>query len=63
MIMTKDFKMTETAASSQYGISWVLGGIAVGLLAGAVVYALISPKSSTVSSNTCAYPDAYTRAR
>lgn len=52
MIMTKDFKIAETAASSQYGISWVLGGIAVGLLAGAVVYALISPKPSTVSAAT-----------
>lgn len=41
--MTRDFKQNETAAaSSQYGISWVLGGIAVGLLAGAVVYALMS---------------------
>lgn len=52
MIMTKDFKTTETAAASQYGISWVLGGIAVGLLAGGVVYALISPKPPTVSAAT-----------
>lgn len=62
MIMTKDFKMTETAASSQYGISWVLGGIAVGLLAGAVVYALISPKSSTVSAATPAPTPTHTPA-
>lgn len=41
--MTRDFKQNETTTpSSQYGISWVLGGIAVGLLAGAVVYALMS---------------------
>ena len=52
MIMTKDFKIAETTASSQYGISWVLGGIAVGLLAGAVVYALMSPKTPTVSAAT-----------
>lgn len=52
MIMTKDFKTTETAAASQYGISWVLGGIAVGLLAGGVVYALISPKPPTASAAT-----------
>lgn len=52
MIMTKDFKITETTASSQYGISWVLGGIAVGLLAGAVVYALMSPKTPAVSAAT-----------
>ena len=52
MIMTKDFKIAETTASSQYGISWVLGGIAVGLLAGAVVYALLTPKTPTVSAAT-----------
>jgi len=52
MIMTKDFKITETTASSQYGISWVLGGIAVGLLAGAVVYALMSPKPPALSAAT-----------
>lgn len=54
--MTKDFKITETTASSQYGISWVLGGIAVGLLAGAVVYALMSPKPSTVAAATHSSP-------
>lgn len=50
--MTKDFKIAESTASSQYGISWVLGGIAVGLLAGAVVYALMSPKTPAVSAAT-----------
>lgn len=41
--MTRDFKQNEsTMESSQYGLSWVLGGIAVGLLAGAVAYALMS---------------------
>ncbi|HPY40797.1 MAG TPA: SPOR domain-containing protein [Thiolinea sp.] len=50
--MTKDFKIADTATSSQYGISWVLGGIAVGLLAGAVVYALMSPKTATVAAAT-----------
>lgn len=38
--MTKDFKISGTSASEQqYGISWVLGGIAVGLLVGAIIYA------------------------
>jgi len=43
--MTKDFKTNDSASNSaanQYGISWVVGGIAVGLLAGAAVYALVS---------------------
>lgn len=45
--MTKDFKKAGTAASSsQYGISWVLGGIAVGLMAGAIVYALMGPNAT-----------------
>lgn len=52
MIMTKDFKIAETTTTSQYGISWVLGGIAVGLLAGAVVYALMSPKTPAVAAAT-----------
>jgi len=39
--MTKDFKKSESSSQSgQYGISWVLGGVAVGLLAGAIVYAV-----------------------
>ncbi len=42
--MTRDFKQSEASntAPNPYGLSWVLGGIAVGLLAGGVVYALMS---------------------
>ncbi|MGB0847036.1 MAG: SPOR domain-containing protein [Thiolinea sp.] len=53
--MTRDFKQNGTTAqSSQYGISWVLGGVAVGLLAGAVAYALMSKPelANLVGSNT-----------
>lgn len=46
--MTRDFKQSEaSAAPNQYGLSWVLGGIAVGLLAGGVVYALMSKQQIT----------------
>ncbi|MEZ5477564.1 MAG: hypothetical protein R3E95_08800 [Thiolinea sp.] len=44
--MTRDFKQHQTAEdSNQYGISWVLGGIAVGLLAGAVFYLVMTPQA------------------
>ena len=37
--MTKDFKEENTRTeNSQYGISWMLGGVAVGLLAGIVLF-------------------------
>lgn len=53
--MTKDFKQTATTSSSnQYGISWVLGGIAVGLLVGAVIYATASPKNTVAVANAAA---------
>ncbi|MEZ5480568.1 MAG: SPOR domain-containing protein, partial [Thiolinea sp.] len=45
-IMTRDFKQHQTAEpGNQYGISWVLGGIAVGLLAGAVFYLVMTPQA------------------
>ncbi|MEZ5535114.1 MAG: SPOR domain-containing protein [Thiolinea sp.] len=54
--MTRDFKQSEAnTAPNQYGLSWVLGGIAVGLLAGGVVYALMSKQQSgTVTPTTAA---------
>lgn len=63
--MTKDFKTpTSTGSESsfgQYGMSWMLGGIAIGLLAGLAMYALASkneqpaantPVPATAASNT-----------
>ncbi|MCB1638942.1 MAG: hypothetical protein KDI15_08845, partial [Thiothrix sp.] len=55
--MTKDFKKSEsTPQSGQYGISWVLGGVAVGLLAGAVVYA-VANRDNPVSRVLMSPPD------
>lgn len=37
--MTKDFKEETTRTeNAQYGISWMLGGVAVGLLAGIIIF-------------------------
>lgn len=48
--MTKDFKISGASASGQqYGISWVLGGIAVGLLVGAVIYATAGSNKTPVA--------------
>lgn len=39
MNMTKDFKEETTRTeNAQYGISWMLGGVAVGLLAGIIIF-------------------------
>jgi cell division protein FtsN len=40
--MTKDFKTQTTSGNSfgQYGLSWMLGGVAIGILAGLMMYAL-----------------------
>lgn len=58
--MTRDFKQNEsTTAPNQYGLSWVLGGIAVGLLAGGLVYAYMSNQqtgSSTSALNAAHQP-------
>lgn len=64
--MTRDFKQSEAnTAPNQYGLSWVLGGIAVGLLAGGVVYALMSKQqtqsatpvpTTTATQNTSSDP-------
>nr|CAA6830844.1 MAG: Unknown protein [uncultured Thiotrichaceae bacterium] len=52
--MTRDFKQSESNTSpNQYGLSWVLGGIAVGLLAGGLVYAYMdSQQTSTTTAQT-----------
>ncbi len=51
--MTQDFKKSDTSPSSgQYGISWVLGGIAVGLMAGALVYYLASQGTIQIQDNS-----------
>jgi cell division protein FtsN len=40
--MTKDFKTQTTSGSTfgQYGLSWMLGGVAIGILVGLMMYAL-----------------------
>lgn len=54
--MTKDFKGGHSSASktSQYGVSWMLGGIAIGLLVGIAIYAFahMSPNDANASANT-----------
>lgn len=61
--MTKDFKAAHASASktSQYGVSWMLGGIAIGLLVGIAIYAFahMSPNdanASAVTANTAGTP-------
>lgn len=50
--MTRDFKQNDSSASpNQYGLSWVLGGIAVGLLAGGLVYAYMSNQINSGNSS------------
>ncbi|PID48607.1 MAG: hypothetical protein CR991_10940 [Proteobacteria bacterium] len=52
--MTRDFKTNDIASTTtnQYGISWVLGGIAVGLIAGAAVYAMASKGQINLDFNS-----------
>lgn len=51
--MTRDFKQSESKSSpNQYGLSWVLGGIAVGLLSGGLVYAYMSSQADSGASTT-----------
>ncbi|WP_162596681.1 SPOR domain-containing protein [Thiofilum flexile] len=46
--MTKDFKEESTRTeNSQYGISWMLGGVAVGLLAGIVMFNIMGGNITT----------------
>lgn len=52
--MTKDFKTPSSNGSEssfgQYGVSWMLGGIAIGLLAGLAMYSLASNSEQTATS-------------
>lgn len=53
--MTKDFKTPTSGGESsfgQYGMSWMLGGIAIGLLAGLGMYALASKSEQANASAT-----------
>lgn len=52
--MTKDFKKPSATASNfgQYGMGWMLGGIAIGLLAGLAMYALANKGEQPLASST-----------
>lgn len=60
--MTKDFKKQAASDStfSQYGMGWMLGGIAIGLLVGLGLYAMNNDKpasdSAATTPNTTATP-------
>lgn len=49
--MTKDFKQqaASDSAFSQYGMGWMLGGVAIGLLVGLALYALNGKNGTTTS--------------
>ena len=57
--MTKDFKQQSAAGSAfgQYGLGWMVGGVAIGLLIGAGMYALANKGNV---ANTSAPPSADT---
>lgn len=50
--MTKDFKQQIAADSSfgQYGLSWMLGGIGIGLLVGVGMYAIANKGNQTTTT-------------
>lgn len=52
--MTKDFKKQSTAdgAFGQYGLGWMVGGVAIGLLIGAGMYALANKGNAPDASTT-----------
>ncbi|MGB5599475.1 SPOR domain-containing protein [Thiothrix litoralis] len=52
--MTKDFKKQSTADSAfgQYGLGWMVGGVAIGLLIGAGMYALANKGNAPDASAT-----------
>ncbi|MBU0656239.1 MAG: SPOR domain-containing protein [Gammaproteobacteria bacterium] len=52
--MTKDFKKPSVTASNfgQYGMGWMLGGIAIGLLAGLTMYALANKGEQPPANST-----------
>lgn len=45
--MTKDFKEETRTENTQYGVSWMLGGVAVGLLAGIVMFKMMGGNPAT----------------
>ncbi len=55
--MTKDFKKQAASdgAFGQYGLGWMVGGVAIGLLIGAGMYALANkgnaPSNATTPTN------------
>lgn len=72
MNMTKDFKEETTRTeNAQYGISWMLGGVAVGLLAGIIIFNVMggnetsnaalptekAPSNTSTTTNTLATPN------
>jgi cell division protein FtsN len=60
--MTKDFK-TQAATDntfSQYGMGWMLGGVAIGLLVGLILYSIRGNNAATPTANT---PSAQTAAQ
>lgn len=59
--MSKDFKKQTTTSSNlgQYGLGWMLGGIAIGLLVGLAIYALAhknNPDTTQLTQATAATP-------
>lgn len=54
--MTKDFKKPAPAVSGlgQYGMSWMLGGIAIGLLAGLAMYAIANKGEQPIAADVAA---------
>lgn len=52
--MTKDFKQQVAASSglNQYGMGWMLGGIAIGLLVGLALYSLSNKEKNTENATT-----------
>lgn len=55
--MTQDFKKQAASGSAfgQYGLGWMVGGVAIGLLIGAGMYALAN-KGNTPEANATAQP-------
>ncbi|MEN9503290.1 MAG: hypothetical protein RI964_2575 [Pseudomonadota bacterium] len=58
--MTKDFKQQIAADNSfgQYGLSWMLGGIGIGLLVGLGMYAIANKGDTTTTATHTATPPA-----
>lgn len=61
--MTKDFKKQAASGNTfgQYGLGWMVGGVAIGLIIGAGMYALAN-KGNTPEANATNPPSINTRA-